>query len=101
MALLFAVENDAFCYLCGMELTFERRARKNTKGKKHPKGVKITSTNFSPDRVVRGSIYDPLPTRPCCVGCNIVKDGYPESTARHLLQAFADASHSLSVGDKT
>ncbi|PWN27211.1 hypothetical protein BDZ90DRAFT_188230 [Jaminaea rosea] len=100
MTLLFAVENDAFCYLCGVELTFERRARKDTKGKKHPKGVGVTSTNFSPDRIVPGTIYDPVTNRPCCLGCNFIKSGYPESTARHLFQAFADASHLLSSGDK-
>lgn len=78
------------CYLCGCGITFSRRTLYNQHCSEVG-GVHIHETNFSPDRVIRGSVYDYHTTEPCCWGCNCVKAGYPESVARLLLECIAAA----------
>lgn len=64
-------------------------------GSKDPEGVLISSTNFSPDCRVHTEVYDIKTTSPACWPCICVKGGYPEASARKLLDVLAEAKRDL------
>lgn len=94
MVLDMAFAEKTFCYLCGVELTYDRRMFAGLTSE-DVGGLLITTTNFSPDRRVPGTLYGLQTTEPCCWGCNCVKGGYPEANARVLLDTLAAADHTL------
>lgn len=77
------------CYICTVRLTFEAHTRRDPKRSTRTRDM--VPTNFSPDAIVprkRGGNYSKGNMGRSCMGCNIIKRGYPLGNAKALIAAL-------------